>query len=359
MSNWFSNFRVSAKFVFGGVLLASEPVPPLPRAGARARRRRARPAHGDPARHGDARCRRPHDAARPARGARDPRGPDRRDVEPHRAGDQGRAFALGANDYLVELPDPLELVARIRYHSRAYTTALDARDAWEAVVESQRQLEARNRFIRKTFGRYLSDEIVASLLETQEGLHLGGEARRVTILMADLRGFTPMCELLAPAQVVTLLNHYLGTMSDLVADHGGAVDEFIGDAVLAVFGAPILHADDALRAATCAVAMAGINARNQAAGLPVVEMGIGLGIGEVVVGNIGSERRAKYGVVGGRVNLTSRIAATAAGGQILASEATILDAGTAVRCKGPTQVTLKGVTGHVAIYEVSDVGRPR
>jgi adenylate cyclase len=272
---------------------------------------------------------------------------------------KAEAFALGASDYAVKLPDALELVARIRHHSRAHNNALDARDAWDALVETQRQLEVRNRFIRKTFGRYLSDEIVASLLETETGLHLGGEARRVTILMGDLRGFTPMCEQLAPAQVVGILNNYLGAMSDLVADHGGTVDEFIGDAVLAVFGAPVQHADDARRAVACAVAMqhamAGVNARNHAAGLPAVELGIGLGTGEVVVGNIGSERRAKYGVVGGRVNLTSRISAQAAGGQILASEATVRDAGPTVRCRGPTHVELKGVTGAVAIYEVLGV----
>jgi len=272
---------------------------------------------------------------------------------------KAEAFALGANDYVVKLPDTLELIARIRYHSRAHHSALDARDAWEALVESQRQLEARNRFIRQTFGRYLSDEVVAGLLESPTGLHLGGEARRVTILMADLRGFTPMCEALAPAQVVALLNNYLGAMSDLVASHGGTVDEFIGDAVLAVFGAPIHHDDDARRGVACAVAMqramAGVNARNTAAGLPVVEMGIGLGTGEVVVGNIGSERRAKYGVVGGHVNLTSRIAAHAVGGQILASEATVGDAGDRVRHRGPTRVALKGVTGPVIIYEVLGV----
>lgn len=274
---------------------------------------------------------------------------------------KAEAFALGADDYAVKLPDPIELLARIRHHSRAYNDALDARDAWEALIETQRQLEARNQFIRKTFGRYLSDDIVASLLETQDGLHLGGEARRVTILMADLRGFTPMCEQLAPGQVVALLNNYLGAMSDRVAEHGGTVDEFIGDAVLAVFGAPILHDDDARRACACAVAMqsamADVNARNQAIGLPAVEMGIGLGTGEVVVGNIGSERRAKYGVVGGRVNLTSRIAAQARGGQILASEETIRDAGKSIRCRGPDQVALKGMTGLVPIYEVSGVAR--
>jgi adenylate cyclase len=147
-------------------------------------------------------------------------------------------------------------------------------------------------------------------------------------------------------------------MTDLVASHGGTVDELIGDAVLALFGAPVHHDDDARRAVACAVAMqramAGVNAYNQAAGLPVVEMGIGLNTGEVVVGNIGSERRAKYGVVGGHVNLTSRIAAQAVRGQILASEATILDAGD-VRRGDPLRIALKGMTGPITVYDVAGI----
>jgi adenylate cyclase len=156
--------------------------------------------------------------------------------------------------------------------------------------------------------------------------------------------------------VVALLNNYLGVMSDVVAEHGGTVDEFIGDAILAIFGAPVRGDADARHAVACAVAMqramAEVNARNHEAALPRVEMGIGIDTGVVVVGNIGSARRAKYGVVGDHVNLTARIAARAAGGQILASAATVGDAGAGVRHGAPMQLELKGVRAPTTVHEL-------
>ena len=104
-----------------------------------------------------------------------------------------KSFALGANDYIVKLPDRLELVARIRYHSKGYISALERDETYKKLLESQKQLERHSAFIRDTFGRYLTDEVVASLLESPDGLQLGGE-RAVTIMMADLRGFTAMSE---------------------------------------------------------------------------------------------------------------------------------------------------------------------
>jgi adenylate cyclase len=275
---------------------------------------------------------------------------------------KAQAFQFGANDYVVKLPDRLELVARIRYLSKGYLHLLDSQDAWAAVLASQEQLEIRNRFIRQTFGRYLSDEVVESLLEKPGGLDLGGETRRVTIMMTDLRGFTPLCETLEPRQVVAILNNYLAAMTDIVVRHGGTIDEFIGDAILAVFGAPIRHDDDARRAIACAVEMQRtmdqVNARNLELGLPRVEMGVGLNTGEVVVGNIGSDRRMKYGVVGRHVNLASRIESYTIGGQILAAESTIIDAGDGVQILGHMQVQPKGVAAPMTIYDVGGIGAP-
>jgi adenylate cyclase len=275
---------------------------------------------------------------------------------------KAEAFQFGANDYVVKLPDRLELVARIRYLSKGYIHLLDSQEAWAALVASREQLEIRNRFIRQTFGRYLSDEIVESLLEKPGGLDFGGETRRVTIMMTDLRGFTPMCETLEPRQVVTILNHYLAAMTDVVVRHGGTIDEFIGDAILAVFGAPIRRDDDARRAIACAVEMQQtmdqVNAQNAALGLPRVEMGVGLNTGEVVVGNIGSDRRAKYGVVGRHVNLSSRIESHTVGGQILAAESTIRDAGEGIRINGQMEIVPKGVTAPMTIYDVGGIGAP-
>jgi adenylate cyclase len=275
---------------------------------------------------------------------------------------KAEAFQFGANDYVVKLPDRLELVARIRYLSKGYIHLLDSQEAWAALVASQEQLEIRNRFIRQTFGRYLSDEIVESLLEKPGGLDFGGETRRVTIMMTDLRGFVPLCETLEPRQVVAILNNYLAAMTTVVLRHGGTIDEFIGDAILAVFGAPIRRDDDARRAIACAIEMQEtmdqVNARNAELGLPRVEMGVGLNTGEVVVGNIGSDRRAKYGVVGKPVNLSSRIESYTIGGQILAAESTIEDAGEGVRINGQMQIVPKGVTTPMTLYDVGGIGAP-
>ena len=193
------------------------------------------------------------------------------------------------------------------------------------------QLEVRNRFIRDTFGRYLTDEVVATLLESPAGLQMGGEKRKVTMLMADLRGFTSLSERLAPERVVGILNRYLAAMVNVIKKYGGTIDEFIGDAIFVLFGAPTWQEDDAQRAVACAVAMQlampEINEQNRLEDLPEVEMGIGIHTGQVVLGNIGSAERMKYGVVGRHVNLTSRIQSYTTGGQILVSETTKQDVG--------------------------------
>ena len=222
-------------------------------------------------------------------------------------------------------------------------------------------LEARNQFIRQTFGRYLSGEIVDEILESPEGLALEGETREVTILMNDLRGFTTHSEALEPAQVVRLLNHFLGTMTDIILRYQGTIDEFIGDAILVIFGAPIAREDDAARAVACATemmrAMDDVNAWNREQGLPELEMGIGLNTGEVVVGNIGSSRRLKYGVVGSHVNLTGRIESYTVGGQILAADATVRAAGD-VRIDGSMEISPKGVREPLTVHDVGGIGGP-
>jgi len=272
---------------------------------------------------------------------------------------KAESFAIGANDYMVKLPDRLELLARVRYHAQAYINLLQRNETFTALAESRQQLEVRNRFIRETFGRYLSDAVVNSLLETEEGLQMGGEKRRVTIMMSDLRGFTRVAEGLPPEKVVLLINNYLEAMTEVIVEHQGMIDEFIGDAILVLFGAPIARHDDAFRAVRCAVAMqlamADVNAKNARDGLPRVEMGVGVNTGEVVVGNIGSHKRAKYGAVGAAVNATGRIESCTVGGQILISAATREELGEAVTIEGMTRVSVKGVAEPIPIYEVAGI----
>jgi adenylate cyclase len=180
------------------------------------------------------------------------------------------------------------------------------------------------------------------------------------LVMTDLRGYTSMSGRLAPEQVVTMLNRYLGTMVEVIQTYQGTIDDFFGDAIFVLFGAPIQRQDDAERAVACAMAMQlameGVNAQNRAEGLPEVEMGIGIHTGEVVVGNIGSDRRAKYGVVGSHVNLTARIESYTVGGQVLISEATRQEVGPIVKVAEKMEVAAKGIDKPIAIYNARGIG---
>lgn len=284
---------------------------------------------------------------------------------------KAEAFARGANDYVVKLPDRLELIARIRYHSWGYINHRQRDEAYAKleqqnsrlrrmsnVIQAQKgEIERQKKFIQQLFGRYLSDEIVDTLIQAPAGVALAGEKRRVTVLMSDLRGFTTACQALDPTHVVALLNIYLGRMADIIMRHRGTIDEFIGDAILAIFGAPILREDDAHRAVSCALemqrAMAAVNEELTAKDLPPVEMGIALNTGEVVVGNIGSEQRAKYGVVGSPVNLTARIEAQTTGGQVLVSESTIEAVGRATLVLGEAyEIAAKGFAERLKASEL-------
>jgi adenylate cyclase len=263
------------------------------------------------------------------------------------------ALKLGANDYVTKPLDFPVVLARVQGQ-------LALKRAKDEVQKLAHDLELHNRFIRHTFGRYLSNEVVSSLLETPEGLKLGGESRRVTILMSDLRGFTSVSERLGPEQVVRLLNTYLGAMARLILKHNGTIDEFIGDAVLAIFGAPITRDDDARRALACGIemqlAMADVNRQNQEEGLPTVEMGIAIHTGPVVVGNIGSQERTKYGVVGPTVNLTGRIESYTVGGQILISDETYRECSDVVTVAGSREVQAKGSREPIVVWDLRGIG---
>jgi len=265
----------------------------------------------------------------------------------------------GANDYLTKPVSNNELMARLKTHLHIANLSKSLKAANERVKKQKRKLEIRNSFIKKTFGRYLSDDIVESILETPEGLKLGGERRNVTILMSDLRGFTSISERLQPEETLMVLNHYLEKMTDIIFKYQGTIDEIIGDAILVIFGAPFTQNDDACRAIACAlemqIAMTGVNQKNQQLGYPELSMGIGINTGEVIVGNIGSSRRAKYGVIGTNVNLTSRIESYTIGGQILISEQTRNSCHENLRIDKQLKVMPKGLKTPITIYEVAGI----
>ena len=266
------------------------------------------------------------------------------------------ALSLGANDYVTKPLDFAVVLARIE-------AQLALKRQKEEIRRLADDLEVRNRFIRRLFGRYLSEEVVSDLLASPDGPRLGGEQRKVTLLMSDLRGFTLLTEGLAPEQTLRLLNSYLGAMADVILAHQGMIDEFVGDAILAIFGAPLVRPDDARRAASCAVAMQvaldELNRRNQAEGLPRLEMGVAVHTGEVIVGNIGSERRTKYGVVGSAVNHAGRIESFTVGGQVLISEATLRETSDSVRVGARLQIDAKGTRARLVVYDLRAVGELR
>ncbi|MEH1812297.1 MAG: adenylate/guanylate cyclase domain-containing protein [Nostoc sp.] len=214
--------------------------------------------------------------------------------------------------------------------------------------------------MRKTLGRYLTDEIVANILETPSGLKLGGERRKVTVLVSDLRGFSAFSEELPPEEVVKILNLYLGTMTDVINQYKGTINEFMGDGIFVIFGAPISRKDDSERAIACAIAMQlamqQVNEQNQQMNFPILEMGIGINTGEAVAGNVGSQKRAQYTVIGSHVNLAARIESYTVGGQILISENTCKDANIDLQIAGQLQIEPKGIKHPVTICEIRGIG---
>lgn len=229
----------------------------------------------------------------------------------------------------------------------------------QKVAERTAQLRRKNELIRKVFGRYLTDEVVDTLLETESGLSLGGERREITILTSDLRGFTAQSNRLPPEQVIKIINLYLEAMTNVITQYQGTIDKFMGDGILVLFGAPIARQDDPERAIACAIAMqlemAQVNQQLQTWGFATLEMGIGINTGEVVVGNVGSEKRTQYSVLGNEVNLAYRIESYTVGGQIFISESTLQQAGNIVVIHSEQQVKPKGIEQPLTIYEVEGI----
>jgi class 3 adenylate cyclase len=210
-------------------------------------------------------------------------------------------------------------------------------------------------FISNTFGRYVDPEVARELLSRPEASRLGGQKREVVILFADVRGFTPLAEALSPEAIIHLLNRHFARMIEVIQAHRGIIVDFLGDAILAFFDpldgplGPV-----AQRAIDCAVQMqAAVESENAAEpGYPPVHMGIGLHAGEVVVGNIGSENRAKYGIIGSPVNLSHRIQGQAQAGEVVISEEVYRRAEEKPPALRTFQTHLKGVKEPVNLYVV-------
>jgi len=212
-------------------------------------------------------------------------------------------------------------------------------------------------FIGNTFGRYVDQEVAKELLSRPEAIRLGGEKREVAILMSDIRNFTPLSESLDPEGTIRVINHYFSHMIEAIHQHRGIIVDFFGDSVLAFFDPLVNPVETVTRQAVrCGLDMQArmkrFNEEMQAEGLPEIQMGIGINVGDAVVGNIGSELRAKYGIVGPSVNITNRIQAESKGGQILVSESVYRYLKQDLRVKSSFEVPLKGVKERVTLFEI-------
>ena len=226
-----------------------------------------------------------------------------------------------------------------------------------AALENSRLSEAlRSKAVSlSNFERYFAPELAAAIASERERVQLGGVKRPAAILFNDIRGFTALSEQMQPEAVVTMLNDYFSEMVDIVFEHGGALDKFIGDSIMASWGAAIARPDDADRALRAAIEMQReLRAMNagRPASEPRLEVGIGINWGEVFVGNIGSHRRLEYTVIGDPVNVASRLCSAAGRGEIIISGSLLerLDPKPEVETLAP--VKLRGRAATTATYRV-------
>lgn len=210
--------------------------------------------------------------------------------------------------------------------------------------------------ITRAFARYVDRDVVDELLKDPEQLVLKGERREVTVLFCDLRGFTLLSERLGPEDVVLLLNQFYDLMIEATFRHEGTLDKFLGDAVMAVFGAPIAHPDHALRAVRTALAMREgierLSRRRIRRGGEPLTVGIGVSTGETVAGTVGTDDRMEYTVVGDSVNVAARLESTAKPMQILISARTYEDIQEVVKARPLGVVRVRGKEEEIEVYEV-------
>jgi adenylate cyclase len=257
----------------------------------------------------------------------------------------GALYADRLDPFAAFKPDDLELISAV-----AAQTAI--------AVENARAHErlAREEVARANYSRFLPEYVVKQMLENPESFKLGGTSQTITILFADIRGFTRISEHVNPEKIVNLLNRYFSAMTEIIFAHGGTLDKYLGDGLMALFGAPTATPDDASNALNAAVAMQrrllGINRELRDEGLAEIGVGMGLHTGEAIVGYIGSDRRSEYTAIGDTVNTSSRLESNARGGEILISDATARAAHSRYKLKPREPIMVKNRQQPVNLWEV-------
>ncbi|MEO8572552.1 MAG: adenylate/guanylate cyclase domain-containing protein [Pyrinomonadaceae bacterium] len=257
----------------------------------------------------------------------------------------GVLYADRLDPFAAFSPDHLQLISAV-----AAQTAVTVE-----TVKAHRRL-AREEVARANYSRFMPEYVVKQLLENPNSFRLGGVNQTITVLFADIRGFTALSESENPEKVVGLLNRYFSAMTEIIFDHGGTLDKYIGDGLMALFGAPSASPADAMNAVKAAVTMqkrlVSLNEELHEAGYGQISVGIGLHTGEATVGYIGSDKRSEYTAIGDTVNLASRLESNALGGQILMSEATAAAGGNLIPVNPREPLTVKNRVQPVNVFEV-------
>ena len=257
----------------------------------------------------------------------------------------GVLYADRLDPFAAFSPDHLELISAV-----AAQTAVTVE-----TVKAHKRL-AREEVARANYSRFMPEYVVKQLLDNPASFKLGGINQKITVLFADIRGFTAISEKENPEKVVGLLNKFFSAMTEIIFENGGTLDKYIGDGLMALFGAPTASEEDALNSVKAAVTMqkklAQINPEFRAEGLPEISMGIGLHTGVATIGYIGSDRRSEYTAIGDTVNLASRLQSNAGGGEILMSDATAEACGNRIPFTEREPLTVKNRTQPVNVLEV-------
>ena len=260
--------------------------------------------------------------------------------------DKIRAIQAGADDFLTKPFNSLMMITRIRSLLR--------------IKELHDELESRNNLLRRVLNRYVNEDIVdVILVDPDRYLQLGGETRSVTVFFADIRGFTSFAEHHPASDVLQILNRIFNDLTEVVFENHGTLDKYIGDELMAFYGAPVSTGFDAYNAVKTAIGMqAAFRRVVDEIGLPSLRalgLGIGMNTGDVAVGNVGSERVMGYTVIGDVVNTARRIQENAQGGEVLVSEATYRAVMDRVEAERLDSTLFPGKTRPIVVYRIHGV----
>ncbi|HEY2714086.1 MAG TPA: adenylate/guanylate cyclase domain-containing protein [Chthoniobacterales bacterium] len=272
----------------------------------------------------------------------------------------GTWIARGVSYPVLELARGAHKIAEGDYRHRVRVKQKDELGLLAGMFNKMSDGLAERDRVRDLLGKVISPQVAAELL--QRGMTLGGEEREVTVLFSDLRNFTGMCEALPPQEMLAILNHYFTRMAAVVERHGGVVDKYVGDALMALFGAPLCNSDDADHALKAALDMVAavddLNREWRARGVAAIGVGIGINTDVVVAGNMGSETRLNYTVIGDGVNLASRLEGLTKTPEyetrIIVSASTLAKARDRYRTRRLGEVAVRGKQSTTEIFALLD-----